>query len=193
MSVTVNGFIAKADGGLWDAFPWPDEMQQFANDFYRDVDTAIYGRQTYEAIVPWWRDVAEGRYPPDVEVTDRELELAAMLQRLDKFVFSATLADVAPDTVVRDDPVGTVARLKDQPGKTIALHAGAGLVVPLTEAGLIDEFLLFVTPAAIGDGKPLFSGLTGELDLELVDTRVFDGAVVLLRFRPAPPRRRAAE
>ncbi len=80
MSITVDGFVAKADGGLWDAFPWPTEMRQFANDFYRGVDTAIYGRRTYETIVPWWRNVTEGHYPPDVEITDREIELANILQ-----------------------------------------------------------------------------------------------------------------
>jgi dihydrofolate reductase len=90
MTITVDGFIAKADGGLWDAFPWPSEMQDFANDFYRTVDTAIYGRHTYEAIVPWWRSVAEGRYPPDVEITEREIELATMLQKIKKVVFSRT-------------------------------------------------------------------------------------------------------
>ena len=188
MTITVDGFIAKADGGLWEAFPWPSEMQDFANDFYRTVDTAIYGRHTYEAIVPWWRSVAEGRYPPDVEITEREVELATMLQRIQKVVFSRTLGDAAPDTVHRDDVVEEVARIKAQPGATIALHAGASLVAPLAEAGLIDEFLLFVTPSAIGDGKPLFSGLPSELGLELVDSRVFNRAVVLLRYRPAGPR-----
>jgi dihydrofolate reductase len=51
MTTTLDGFIAKGDGELWDAFPWPEEMQAFANDFYRTVDTAIYGRHTYDAIV----------------------------------------------------------------------------------------------------------------------------------------------
>lgn len=142
MTTTVDGFIAKVDGGLWDAFPWPPEMQKFANDFYRSVDTAIYGRQTYEAIVPWWRNVAEGRYPPDVEITEQEVELAKMLQQIKKIVFSRTLSDTEPDTVIRDDLVDEVTRIKAQPGNTIALHGGASLVAPLLSAGLIDELLL---------------------------------------------------
>lgn len=184
MTTTIDGFIATADGGLWDAFPWPSEMQEFANDFYRSVDTAIYGRQTYEAIVPWWRNVAEGRYPLDVEITEREIELAEMLQQIKKFVVSRTLSDVALDTVIRDDLIDAVARIKAQPGNTIALHGGATLVAPLLAARLIDELLLFVTPAAIGSGKPLFVGLPGELSLELLETRVFNDSVVLHRYNP---------
>jgi hypothetical protein len=41
-----------------------------------------------------------------------------------------------------------------------------------------------VTSAAIGSGKPLFSGLPGELSLELLETRVFNDSVVLHRYRP---------
>src|SRR5256885_2353061 len=187
MTITIDGFIAKADGGLWKAFPWPGEMQDFANDFYRTVDTAVYSRRTYEAIVPWWRGVAEGRYPPDITITDREVELATMLQKIKKVVFSRTLGDAAPDMIRRDDVVEEVARIKAQPGATIALHAGASLVAPLAAAGLIDEFLLFVTPAVVGTGRPMFAGLPSELGFELVEVRVFNNTVVLLHYRPAGP------
>jgi dihydrofolate reductase len=185
MTTTLDGFIAKEDGGLWDAFPWPDEMQAFANDFYRTVDTAIYGRHAYDAIVPWWRNVAEGRYPTDVQITERELELAAMLQQIEKIVFSTTLPTDGPDTVLRGNPIDAVTQIKSRPGGAIVLHAGADLVAPLAEASLIDEYLLFVTPAALGSGRTLFAGLHHELPLELAETRVFDDSVVLLRFHPA--------
>jgi hypothetical protein len=36
--------------------------------------------------VAWWRDVAEGRHPADVEVTDREVEPAEILQRIETYV-----------------------------------------------------------------------------------------------------------
>jgi hypothetical protein len=50
-------------------------------------------------LVPWWRD------PADVEVTDREVELAEILQHIEKYVFSRTLAAAGPDTVLRGNPV----------------------------------------------------------------------------------------
>jgi dihydrofolate reductase len=186
MTITVDGFIARPDGTLWEAFPWPEEMQQFTNDVFSRVDTAVYGRLTYEAIVPWWADVAKGNYPPDVRVTEREIEFANILQSIRKVVVSRTIEDVGAEAlVIRGDVVPAVAELKEGPDRDIVLHGGSGLVVQLAEADLIDEYMLFVSPAAIGAGKPLFSGLRRELPLRLLETRTFDSAFTLLRYEPA--------
>jgi dihydrofolate reductase len=186
MTITVDGFIAGPDGTLWEAFPWPEEMQQFTNDVFSRVDTAVYGRLTYEAIVPWWADVAKGNYPPDVRITEREIEFANILQSIRKVVVSRTIEDVGAEAlVIRGDVVPAVAELKEGPGRDIVLHGGSGLVVQLAEADLIDEYMLFVSPAAIGAGKPLFSGLRRELPLRLLETRTFDSAFTLLRYEPA--------
>jgi dihydrofolate reductase len=161
-------------------------MQQFTNDVFSRVDTAVYGRLTYEAIVPWWADVAKGNYPPDVRVTDREIEFASILQSIRKVVVSRTIEDVGAEAlVIRGDVVPAVAELKEGPGRDIVLHGGSGLVVQLAETDLIDEYMLFVSPAAIGAGKPLFSGLRRELPLRLLETRTFDSAFTLLRYEPA--------
>ena len=186
MTITVDGFIAKPDGTLWEAFPWPDEMQQFTNDVFSRVDTAVYGRLTYEAIVPWWTDLATGNYPPDVRITEREVEFANILQGIRKVVVSRTIEDVGADAlVIRGDVVPAVAELKEGPGRDIVLHGGSGLIVGLAEAALIDEYMLFVSPAAIGAGKPLFTGLRRELPLRLLETRAFNSAFTLLRYEPA--------
>jgi dihydrofolate reductase len=185
MTITVDGFVAKPDGTLWEGFPWPEEMQEFTNEVFSRVDTAVYGRLTYEAIVPWWADVAKGNYPPHVRITEREIEFANILQRIRKVVLSATIKDEGTEVVLRGDVVPAVAELKEAQGRDIVLHGGSGLVVELAEADLIDEYMLFVSPAAIGAGKPLFSGLERELSLRLLETRVFNSAFTLLRYEPA--------
>jgi dihydrofolate reductase len=183
MTTTVDGFIAKPDGTLWESFPWPEGMQAFTNDFFRRVDTAVYGRLTYETIVPWWHDIAVGKSPPDVAISEREVELANILEDIHKVVFSRTMSGEAQDVVVLDgDVAGHVTELKEQPGGAIVLHAGGGLVAELAQAGLIDEYMLFVSPAAIGVGKPLFGGLQNELSLRLLETREFNSAFTLLRY-----------
>jgi hypothetical protein len=79
-------------------------------------------------------------------------------------VVSRTIQDEGTEAlVIRGDVVPTVAELKEGTGRDIVLHGGSGLVVELAEADLIDEYMLFVSPAAIGAGKPLFSGLQREL------------------------------
>jgi dihydrofolate reductase len=186
MTTTVDGFIARPDGTLWEAFPWPDEMQTFTNEVFSRVDTAVYGRLTYEAIVPWWSDVAKGEYPPDARITEREIELANILQGIRKVVVSRTIEDAGAEAlVIGGDVVPAVAELKEAPGGEIVLHGGSGLVVELAEADLIDEYMLFVSPAAIGAGKPLFSGLRRELPLRLLESRTFNSAFTLLRYEHA--------
>jgi dihydrofolate reductase len=48
-----------------------------------------------------------------------------------------------------------VARLKEEPGKDIAV-GGAGLARACMEVGLIDEWRLFVSPVVLGGGTPYF-------------------------------------
>jgi dihydrofolate reductase len=189
MTITVDGFIAKPDGTLWDSFPWPDEMLDFTTDLYRGADTAIYGRGAYETIVPWWDNAAEGTFPEGVEVTDRLVELAGILQGITKIVVSRTLnpADIAA-TLIDGDVVPAVANLKARGGGEIILHAGSPLVAELADSNLIDEYMLFVSPAAIGAGRPLFAGLQRELPLKLIETRVFNSTFTLLRYAPAERR-----
>lgn len=102
-------------------------------------------------------------------------------------------ADVRFSTVLtsfQQDEEGVTAVLRDRrDGAERAVRAdwliaadGAGNLAELAQAELIDQYMLFVSPAAIGAGKPLFAGVQRELPLTLLETRVFDSAFVLLRY-----------
>jgi dihydrofolate reductase len=75
-----------------------------------------------------------------------------------------------------------VARLKEQPGKDLAV-GGAGLASTLMKLGLIDEYRLFVSPVLLGGGTPYFPALDERIDLELVETRTFGSRVVYIRYQ----------
>ena len=75
-----------------------------------------------------------------------------------------------------------VARLKEQPGKDLAV-GGAGLASACTRLGLIDDYELFVNPVVLGGGTPYFPALDERIELELVETRTFGSRVVYLRYR----------
>ena len=51
--------------------------------------------------------------------------------------------------------------------------------------GLIDEWLLFVSPVLLGGGTPYFPALDERVNLELVETHTFGARVVYLRYRRA--------
>jgi dihydrofolate reductase len=86
--------------------------------------------------------------------------------------------------LVRDGVAGEVARLKEQPGKDLAV-GGAGLASSCINLGLVDEYRLFISPVVLGGGTPYFPALNERIDLELVETRTFGSRVVYVRYRRA--------
>jgi dihydrofolate reductase len=115
--------------------------------------------------------------------SDYELDFARIWKALPKIVFSKTLEKVEGDArLVRDGLADEVAKLKEQPGKDLAV-GGAGLASSCMELGLIDEYRLFVSPVVLGGGTPYFPPLEERIDLELVETRTFGSRVLFVRYR----------
>jgi dihydrofolate reductase len=179
MGVSLDGFIADRNGAIdWSA---PDEeLHRFHNQQAREVGVELYGRRLYEAMVPW------ETWDEQPSVSEPELEFARIWKDTPKIVFSTTLekVEVSNATLVRDGAAEVVARLKEKPGKDLAV-GGAGLASTFIKLGLVDEYRLFVTPVILGGGTPYFPSLDERIDLELVEERTFGSRVVYLRYRPA--------
>jgi len=138
--VSTDGFIATGDDELGDWFTWDEEMQAFVNGILRSIDTIVCGRVCFETIVPYWDAIADGDPSAEAVVTDGDREFAATMQGVDRVVLSRTLRDAGRrSTIIADDAVGELARLKRAPGSDILLHCGLGLLAELTGHGLIDE------------------------------------------------------
>jgi hypothetical protein len=60
---------------------------------------------------------------------------------------------------------------------------GADLATELFKEDLIDEVVLKVNPLLLGSGIPLMSNIGRQVDLELIDSKVYNGGVVLLSYR----------
>ena len=175
MSVSLDGFIAGPDGDIGWGAP-DDELHRFHNDRVRELGAHLLGRRLYEVMRYW--DTAE-----DLAAGSPELEFAGLWEDLPKIVFSKTLDKVEGNaTLATGDLAEEVARLKEQPGKDLAV-GGAGLAASLIGAGLVDEFQLFVSPVVLGGGTPFFPPLQKRIDLELVETRTFGSRVVYARYR----------
>ena len=178
MGVSLDGFIAGPNGEIdWSA---PDEeLHRFHNEQTREIGAHLCGRRLYETMV-YWETAHE-----NPSATDVELEFARIWQALPKIVFSTTLERVAGNArLARDGVAEEVARLKEQPGKDVAV-GGAGLAAALAKRDLIDDYRLFVSPVVLGGGTPFFPAVDGRLDLELVETRTFASRVVYARYRRA--------
>jgi dihydrofolate reductase len=176
MGVSLDGFIAGPDGEI----DWSDpdeELHRFHNRQTRELGAHLLGRRLYE-VMRYWETADE-----KPSAAEYELEFARVWNALPKIVFSKTLEKVEGNArLVRDGVADEVAKLKEQPGKDLAV-GGAGLASTLMKLGLIDEFRLFVSPVVLGGGTRYFPALNERINLELVETQTFGSRVVYVRYQ----------
>ncbi len=175
MSVSLDGFIAGPDGTIDWSVP-DEELFRFHTDQVRETGMHLCGRRLYETMLYW--ETAE-----ESPLAAEQVEFAQLWKALPKVVFSTTLESVAGNTRLAKNDVGEeVSKLKEQPGKDIAV-GGAGLARACMKLRLIDEWRLFVCPVLLGDGTPCFPTLDDRINLELVETETFGSRVVYVRYR----------
>ena len=75
-----------------------------------------------------------------------------------------------------------ITKLKNLDGRDIIVYGGALFDSSLIKEKLIDEFYLFVNPIVMGNGKTIFRDLKGTQKLTLIESKVFDCGLVLLRY-----------
>ena len=157
----------------------PDEavMEYYTRLLRDDADLLVYGRKTYQLMVPYWPDIAKNQ-----SETKEENEFALAFDSLNKIVFSRSL-DRAEDKNTRI--VGTnlrdeIFKLKQEPGKNI-LVGGVDIPSQLIELGLIDEYRFVVQPIVAGEGRRLLEGVS-PLRLKLVESKTFKSGCVALRY-----------
>ena len=148
----------------------------------RDADTFVYGRKTYQLMVPYWPDVAKN---PSGQ-TKADYEFAQAFDAVDKIiVFSQSLDSPAEEKtrIVRSGLHDEILKLKQEQGKNI-LTGGVTIPSQLAELGLIDEYHFVVHPIVVGEGRRLFEGinLQEKLQLKLVESTVFKSGCVALRY-----------
>lgn len=184
MQTTLDNRIADATGAFWEPFTYGPQEEMYVNRVYREADTWVMGRNTYDAVAPWWDAVARGETPEDAgKLTDAETAFAAEWSRLRKVVISSTLASTDDRPVISGDIAAAVNELKKTDGGPIALSCGPATLAPLAaEPGLIDEYLLVVHPAVLSTGPRLFGEITTDLALRLVEGKVFASGAVVLRY-----------
>lgn len=110
------------------------------------------------------------------------LEYAAIWQRAEKIVFSKTLDRVstAKTRIERDFDPKMILNMKKTSGGDI-LIGGPNLASQAINAGLIDEYHLFITPIVVGGGKRFLPDNIW-LSLELQAERRFQNGMIYLYY-----------
>jgi dihydrofolate reductase len=157
-----------------------EETHEYFTHLMREVDLLVFGRKTYQLMVPYWPDIAKNQ-----SETKAENEFARTFDSISKVVFSRSL-DGAEDKntkIVRTDLRDEILRLKQEPGKSI-LIGGVSVPSQLIELGLVDEYRFVVGPIVAGEGKRLLEGvsLPERLQLKFVESKIFKSGCVALRY-----------
>jgi len=175
MMVSVDGYFEGKDHSI-DWHNTDEEFNDFAIKQTSEVGTLLFGRTTYELMASYW--------PTDAALEDSK-EIAELMNSLPKVVFSKTLQSVDWNNtnLVHENAAEEVKKLKDQPGKDIAIFGSSDLTVSLLKDHLVDELRIMVNPVVLGDGKRLFQGLNEQLKLELKSSRNFKNGNILLNYK----------
>jgi dihydrofolate reductase len=158
-----------------------EEIHEYFTNLMRDVDLLVYGRKTYQLMVPFWPDVAKNKSGQ----TKAMNEFAQTFDSINKVVFSRSLenAEGKNTRIVRTKLQDEILKLKQEPGKSI-LTGGVTLPSQLIELGLVDEYHFVVQPIVVGEGRRLLDGtsLQEKLPLKLVGSKIFNSGCVALRY-----------
>jgi dihydrofolate reductase len=179
LQVSLDGYVAGPEGELDWVDSWADSLALVG-----PVDAFVLGRgmfdNGYEAY--WDAALADPKTASEMygrEPYLREVDYAQLARATPHIVLSKTMTQAAWPNVRIARDVAEVSALKDQPGQSVYVVGGPGLVATLMNAGLIDELRLMVHPLILGGGTALFDGIEQRRMLELAAAKPRDGRVNL--------------
>jgi dihydrofolate reductase len=176
INLTIDGICdhTKVDGN--------DDILDYFAQHLRAGDLLIYGRTTYELMVPFWPDVAKNKSGQTRSMNNFAEAFDSMKGIV---VFSTTLDKPAGKNtrIIRSNLKDEILKLKQEEGNPMLL-GGVDLASQLIALDLVDEYYFVVHPVLAGEGRRLFEGipLQERLKLKLVDTRVLQSGCVALHY-----------
>lgn len=175
INITADGYCDHTDGIA------DDELHAYFTGLLRNGGVLLYGRITYQLMVPYWPDVAKSQ--SESEVIN---EFARVFDSLDKVVFSTTLKELVGSNtrIARANVAEEVLDLKQKPGGDI-LVGSLSIASQLSDRGLIDEYHFVVHPVVAGKGPRLFDTFKPKETrrLDLIGLRILQSGVVALHYR----------
>jgi dihydrofolate reductase len=172
--MTFDGVFDADTMGYW----WQNTNSQarmnYITEQYSQGDIYLMGKTTYEMLWPGWSTQTTGDGPGPI------------LNRMHKYVVSTTLTE-APwkeSTIIRNNVVEELTKLKQQSGGDIIIDGSATLVQSLQGTDLIDEYRFLVQPFIMGRGRRFFPKGTPMTTLRLVESKTLSGGTLALIYQP---------
>jgi dihydrofolate reductase len=198
MQISIDGFVGGPNGELDWVFKSMDEtLAAWGVEHLWMAGVHIMGSRTFQDMAAYWPTSNEPFAAPMNEIpkvvfTDKGFDKSkknestqglkdAIRSREEKGLGTSSTPSRKSwedATVIIGNLAEEITRLKQQPGKEILAHGGAGFASSLVKLGLIDEYRLITHPVALGKGLPLFSELAKPVELQLVNVTTFNSGAV---------------
>jgi dihydrofolate reductase len=181
VQISVDGFIAGPNGEMdWITWNATEDFIEYVTELTDSCDTMLLGRKLADGFIPYWADITSRPEEP-------QYSFARKMVDMPKVVFSKTLDKSNWDNteITKNDLVTEINGLKKQSGKDIVMYGGAEFVSSVIEANLIDEYHLFVNPAAAGKGMSIFGSLEKPRQLNLIKVTPLKNGIVILSYKSA--------
>jgi dihydrofolate reductase len=157
----------------------------------RAAGTVLLGRTSFEGFSSYWPGIADAPADPGNRALSADnRELSRIYNNLPKAVVSDTYTvpvdnpwHQVTSVIGRADAAKWLSTERERGSGDILIFGSRTTWNGLLAQGLVDELHLMISPAALGDGTPIFEA---SVDLALLDARRFDGSSnVLLRYAVA--------
>lgn len=203
MSMTADGFVGGPNGEVdWIFSNRDPDARQWTVEAISQAGLHIMGSRTFADMIAWWPYSSDVFAAPMNDIPKAVFTTKGR-EGVEKAKKTQAITDAGAanpggkrepdpkvlqgwkDAYVAAGPLADeIARLKQQPGRPIVAHGGAGFARSLIAAGLIDEYRLLVHPHVLGKGLPIFSDLPKPMPLKLVSATAFPGGAVAKIYRP---------
>lgn len=147
---------------------WGQELEKLSIEQLNSADYLVFGRVTYEGMAAHW--------------TKTEGEIAELMNRIPKIVFSGTLksADWNNTTLINENASAKIKKLKEEGGRDMYVFGSSDLSETFVNDNLFDEYRIGIAPVILGSGRPLFKQGTAPKNLSLISTQqLLNGGMVL--------------
>ena len=172
MRKIIAGFATSLDGyiegpnGEYDWIIHDKEQYKQLAEHWKKIDAMFYGRKTYETIL---KNPYQGKNNP--------------FAHMKHYVFSNSLKKVEEGFIlINGDTKKQVTKIKNEPGKDIAVFGGAELACSLINLKLVDELMLAICPVLLGKGKPFFVNISERNYFTLKESKTYSSGLVSLTY-----------